>query len=432
MSNRSGEATTPTRIGDEFVVTATAPVAGGQCIARADGQVVFVRGTIPGETVRVRVTGVGRKGSFVRADAVEVLAPSPHRVTPPCALADECGGCDWQHVDLAFQRDIKRQVICDAFRRTGRIDSIGGVDIDDAITVAAVDDGDGLGWRTRMRYAVTENGEVGLRAGRSHRIIPAAACPLAVTEIRTALSDFSPPQNTDTVVVSASGDGSVNTIPLSGPARPQRRPPRRRPGQSKPAPAASPTVDAPVVTETVAGRDFQVSSAGFWQVHPRAAETLCAATLAAADLLPGDHVLDLYSGVGLFACFMAEQVTVTGRVDAVEGDRIATDLARVNSADTPWVHHHNADVNKWLAGGHRTSADVVVLDPPRAGAGAAVVGHIVARNPRRIVYIACDAVSLARDSADLTASGYRLAHVQAFDIFPMTKHVECVAVFVKD
>jgi tRNA/tmRNA/rRNA uracil-C5-methylase (TrmA/RlmC/RlmD family) len=153
--------------------------------------------------------------------------------------------------------------------------------------------------------------------------------------------------------------------------------------------------------------------------------------MKAANLQPGDRVLDLYSGVGLFAAFLAEYVTVTGRVDAVEGDPVAARLAHQNTADSPWVHHHNADVEQWLAAGKRPTADVVVLDPPRAGAGAAVIRHVVAREPRRIIYIACDAVSLARDARQLIASGYQLALVRAFDIFPMTKHVECVATFIR-
>lgn len=391
-------------VGDLLTVDVEAPVAGGQCIARLDGRVVFVRDAIPGERVEARITGTGKRGGFMRADTQRVISASPHRVVPPCQLARECGGCDWQHVDVDCQCQLKQRVIVDAFKRTGGIAAISGRPIEDSFDVERVDRGNGLGWRTRMRYAITSAGEIGLRAGRSHRVIPAADCPLADDRIRRGVADYVAPLGARTLI--AAGTVLVTDQQLD-------------------------TGDVPVIEEQVSDRNFRVAAAGFWQVHPLAAHTLVEAVLRMAEVRPGDRILDLYSGVGLFASFLAEATTVTGLVDAVEGDKIAAGFARSNLADLPWVHHHRADVERWLSQGHRASADVVVLDPPRAGVGRSVVHAIAARKPRTIIYVSCDAVTLARDAAYFRERGFDLTSLRAFDLFPMTKHVECVATFTK-
>ena len=395
-------------IGDVVTVMVGDPVAGGQCIARADGQVVFVRDAIPGEVVDVQITGSGKRGAFLRGDVVEVREPSEHRVEPPCAIAHECGGCDWQHVDVDFQRELKARVVVDAMRRTGGVSTVAGMPINEAVCVEAISDGDGLHWRTRMRYAVADDGLVGLRAARSHKVIPASDCPLAVTAISDAITPELPTDGgrpgTDTLVAAASSSGEVAIVDPH---------------------------DRGTLTERVRDRKFEVATTGFWQVHPQAPTTLVDAVLELAAVTPGETVLDLYSGVGLFAAFLAEAVTLTGRVDAIEGDKVASKLGRSNLGDLPWVHHHCAPVERWLHGGHRSHADVVVLDPPRSGAGKDVVTAITRRHPRSIVYVACDPVALARDTKYLAALGYTLSTLRSFDMFPMTKHVESVALFTR-
>ena len=357
-------------IGDGLTVDAVAAVAGGQCIARVDGRVVFVRDAIPGERVEVEVTGTGRRGAFLRADTQRVITASPHRVVPPCPVARECGGCDWQHVEVDFQRQLKKQVIIDAFKRTGGIAAIGGIPLAEAFVVERPDAGSGLGWRTRMRYAITPTGDIGLRAARSHRVIPATLCPLADDRIRRSLADYVAPPGAHTLIAAVS----------------QRRPPGLA-DASTDTDTSTDTEDSavlvtdqqvdagdvPVIEERVRDRRFRVAASGFWQVHPLAASTLVEAVLRTAEVRPGDRVLDLYSGVGLFAAFLAKAATATGRVDAVECDKIAVGFAMSSLADLPAVHHHRADVQRWLSRGDRPSADVVVLDPPRAGAGRVVV-----------------------------------------------------------
>lgn len=182
-----------------------------------------------------------------------------------------------------------------------------------------------------------------------------------------------------------------------------------------------------VLHENVDGRVLEVSQEAFWQSHKQAPELLTKTVLEFAQLQQGEHVLDLYGGVGLFTAAIIECVGSTGHVDLIEGSKIATEDARRN-----FSHHKNitiatGDVAKLLP--RISSADVVVLDPPREGAGKDVIAQISAFNPRAIVYVACDPAALARDTAYLQDHSYSLAGLRAFDLFPMTHHIECVALY---
>lgn len=409
----------PVGIGNVLELTVSHPVAGGFCIARHEGQVIFLRGALPGETVRAQVTSAGKRGGFLRGRVVEVLSGSSARISPPCRHFGVCGGCDWQHASRATQLEIKAAVVREALSRTGGLSEIGGVPLEQAVSVQAMDES-GLGWRTRMRFAVDTDQTIGLRAARSNRIIPAADCLLPVAELqqqipfRYELSSTSPvpapaddllDRSTDALLAVASNHGQVFV------------------GDYPQALAAA------ELTETVRDRDFLVRPEGFWQVHPRAASALLDLVLTYTDPQPGETALDLYSGVGLFSAFVAEAVAVTGRVDAVESGRAAVKLAKRNTRDLAWLHHHKSDVGKWLEH-RRPRAEVVVLDPPRAGAGLSVVESLIAAQPRVIAYVACDPVSFARDVKWLRERGYALVELAALDLFPQTKHVEVVGKFL--
>ena len=422
----------PPALGSLVPVRIESPVAGGRCVARHEGRIAFVRGALPDEEVMVGITGYGRGGSFLWAETVEVLQPSPDRVTPPCPVAGVCGGCDWQHATLDAQRRLKAEVIIDALKRTGGLTEIGGIALAESITVNPLDDGDGLGWRTRMRYATDGHGRIGLRAHESHRIIPAATCPLAVAEVRHLISELDdslaaeqrtwPAKSDVTVAASASGEMVLAVEPADR--------------VWADGIAGRLPVDVAIggirgdgwMTEIAAARSWRVRGDGFWQVHPNAAETLVKTVVDLCSPKPGDRVLDLFSGVGLFAGALASIVGPGGSVDAVERDRYAVDAARENLRDLPQIRCHRSSVTKWLARpGKVRHSDVVVLDPPRAGAGREAVEMISARQPRVIAYVACDPVALARDLKCFAGSGYQTMQVRAFDIFPMTKHVECIA-----
>jgi tRNA/tmRNA/rRNA uracil-C5-methylase (TrmA/RlmC/RlmD family) len=181
------------------------------------------------------------------------------------------------------------------------------------------------------------------------------------------------------------------------------------------------------VRHHAADREWRVAADGFWQVHPAAADVLSEAVLDALGPQPGEHAVDLYSGVGLFAGVVGAAVGVTGRVDAVEGSGGAVKDARRNLHDLGWVRLHEGDVRRWLATGGTKRCDLVVLDPPSAGAGAEVVRRIVRLGPRAVAYVACDPAALARDLKAFDELGWELSALRAFDLFPMTHHVECVA-----
>ncbi len=419
---------------------------GGFCVARAGGRVVFVRHALPGERVRAQVTDDSHD-RYWRADAVDILVPSPQRVAAPCPHAGPgaCGGCDWQHADLAAQRRGKAEVIAEALRRFGGLDAVADpeahpVSVAPAapagrqgepgarrgpvrVVVEAVpvggrgsrgdrpggDGDDGLGWRTRMRFAVTAQGEIGLRASRSHAVVAVPDCRIAHPLVAGALAGRRFP-GAEAVEVAAS------------------------PSTGQVAVAVYPAAAAPgEVVETVGERRFQLGPDVFWQVHPGAPEVLVAAVRDALRPRAGETVLDLYSGAGLFAAFLAVDVGPGGRVVAMESDVAAVAAAAGSLADLPQVSLRSLRVTpatvRGVVGSGSTAGrvDTAVLDPPRTGAGPAVMAALLAHHPRAVAYVACDPVALGRDLAAASAAGYELVSLRAFDLFTMTAHVECVA-----
>jgi tRNA/tmRNA/rRNA uracil-C5-methylase (TrmA/RlmC/RlmD family) len=185
-----------------------------------------------------------------------------------------------------------------------------------------------------------------------------------------------------------------------------------------------------VLHERAIGRDWQVHAGGFWQVHPAAVSTLVDCVLDLLGPRPGERALDLYAGVGLFSAALAGIVGPTGSVTAIESDPVATADAAANLADLPRVRVRTGEVAALLD--PELPADLVVLDPPRAGAGRAVIEALVRAGPRAIGYVSCDAATLAADIRVAGEGGYRLAELRAFDVFPMTQHVECVALLVPE
>ena len=392
------------------------PVAhGGHCVARLDegdggpGRVVFVRHALPGERVLLRVTDTSH-ARFWRADATEVLVASPERVRPPCPVAGPglCGGCDWQHASLPEQRRLKTAVVAEQLQRLAGLTWTGGVE---AVEVPGTGEDDGLGWRTRMRYHADDGGRAALRVHRSSDLVPVPedGCPIA-SPLTPAVAGRAWAPGSE-LVAAASPTGSVLLVDgkiteTSGDAE--------RDGGLR---------------EPVAGRTYAVAADGFWQVHPAAASTLVAAVLDGLAPQPGERAFDLYCGVGLFAGAL---VDAGCRVWGLEAGRAAVAAARRNLDDAGDRARFTADrVERGLAR-LPSHADLVVLDPPRSGAGARVVREIVARRPRAVAYVACDPAALARDLATAAQHGYTATSIRAFDLFPMTQHVECVAVLHPD
>jgi tRNA/tmRNA/rRNA uracil-C5-methylase (TrmA/RlmC/RlmD family) len=392
-------------VGDVVTVTVGPVAHGGHCVARHEGRVLFVRHVLPDERVQLRVTERGPKGRYLRAELIEVLEASPARVPPPCRFAGTCGGCDFQHVAVPEQRRLKAQVVREQLTRLGRVD---WSDVDWSGEVLGVPDVDptrpGLGWRTRVRFAVDDEGRAGLVRHRSHDVVAIDDCVIAhpLVDVPEITSTKWPGVEEVSVTVSPETDDRAVQV---GRAR----------GRES-------------LERQAAGRSWQVSSGGFWQVHPEAADTLVNAVMELADPKQGEHLIDLYAGVGLFAGVWGSRAG--GRVDAVEGHRSAAADAEQNLADLPLAQVHPVAVERFVVAEAALTPDVVVLDPPRVGAKRAVVQPITAWRPRAVVYVACDPAALGRDVAYFAELGYRLSALRAFDLFPMTHHVECVALFV--
>lgn len=413
-------------VGSEVELSVGTAGMGGVCIARLEGRVVFVRHTLPGETVLARITD-GSVGSPLRADAISVLTPSPDRVTPPCPHAgpSRCGGCDWQHASLSAQRSMKASIIREQLTRLAGLDLPVVVE---PVPVSGLDDG--LDWRTRVQFHVSASGRLGFHRHRSHDVEIVEACPIAATEVETLGAEgVSWPGAASVEVIGASsGDRALIVTPGRGDVSVPSLPGEASVLRGKRTGPAEPLFGRPGVREEAIGRTWRVSGSGFWQVHPAAPDLLSSAVLTALAPVAGESALDLYCGVGLFAAALAGAVGASGRVTAVESDVDAAADAVFNLTDLPAVEVRRGRVEDILLSSGLRRADLVVLDPPRSGAGGDVTRWIASLRPRRVAYVACDPASLARDLKTFGEHGYHVTSLRAFDLFPMTQHVECLAV----
>lgn len=421
--NRERAAGGESLVGQQWTVDVGPVAHGGHCVARHEGQVVFVRHTLPGERVVARVTE-GRVGdSFVRADAVEVLEAPPGRVTPPCPYAAPglCGGCDFQHATLETQRALKADVVREQFARIAKTDV--------AVEVRPVPgDDEGLRWRTRVEFAVDASGRAGLRGHRSRDIVPVDDCLIATRGvIDSGVLDTEWPDVESVDVVDAAHPDEPVLVPVPASVR-----------SSVPSPATKGKPDRESTGGLVGERardgdwegEYVVDARGFWQVHPGAASTFLSRVVALLGAEPGDRVLDLYAGAGLFTMRLGEVVAPDGFVLGVEGDARAVENGIGNTEHLENVEWRANRVDRELRSlvSQGISADLAVLDPPRTGAGKDVMAQLALLSPRRVVYVACDPSALARDVKTAGEHGYGLVSLEAWDAFPMTHHVECIAV----
>ncbi|MGW7366102.1 class I SAM-dependent RNA methyltransferase [Streptomyces sp. NPDC054841] len=425
-------------VGEEYEVEVGPVAHGGHCIARTDeGRVLFVRHALPGEKVVARVTE-GEEGSrYLRADAVRVLEASKDRVEAPCPYAGpgKCGGCDWQHAKPGAQRRFKGEVIAEQLKRlAGLTPEEAGWD---GTVMPAEGDklpaGEVPAWRTRVQYAVDASGKAGLRRHRSHEVEPVEHCMIAapgVTELGIEKRTWEGMASIEAIAATGSGDRQVILTP---------RPGARLPIVELDKPVSVLRIHErdgsvhrvhgrPFVRERADDRTYRVGMGGFWQVHPKAAEVLVQAVMQGLMPRKGDTALDLYCGVGLFAGAIGQRVGEKGAVLGIESGKRSVEDARHNLQDLPRVRIEQGKVESVLPRTGITEADLVVLDPPRAGAGRSTVEYVSALGARRIAYVACDPAALARDLAYFRENGYRPRTLRAFDLFPMTHHVECVAI----
>ncbi len=417
---------------------------GPEALARMDGMAVFVGDAVPGDRVRARITEVHSR--YARGYAEAVLVPSAHRVTPPCPVADTCGGCQWQAMSYERQVAAKEQAVRDALERIGGWDGPVVRPI-----IASIRQ---WGYRNKARYSA-EAGlgvfEAGYYARRTHTLVPIRTCPLnlpgldavldkaigllthdprfkavarslhalvgrqslgsgevlvrLILKERTRLRPFAE-------VLSAASDGLVGVLAnMAG---------RRRKVRDEVIWGQG------FLTEHVGEWRYRVSGAAFFQVNPYATPALVETVREATALTGRESVIDAYGGVGLFSVALAERA---GRIMLIEADASAVADARkiigqLRLGNTI-VHEGSVEQAAELAAG----ADVIICDPPREGMGTEALAALETQNARRFVYVACDPTSLARDSVSLRRAGYDLRWAQPIDLFPHTFHVETVAFF---
>ena len=371
---------------------------GGVFIARHDNKVVFVSGALPGEVVNAKV--VQDTKSFLRAETLEVIEPSEHRVKHfwKAALRG-AGGAEFGHITLDYQRVLKTEVLREALSR------MAGLESDVEVEAAPGDDkANGLRYRTRVQLNVDESGTAGPSKVRTNEIVFTRDLPLAVLEIEELGLHLKNFNGVEKIKIAASNTGNLQWSidkKLNGDAQ---------------------------LIERVAGRTFRLSPGSFWQSHKAAPELLTGCVKEFADLLGFDSEkqnLDLYSGVGLFSATLSNSYPGS-KFLAVESAKQAIEDGERSTQDLPNLKFHRADVLKFLRSQSAGSFDTIVLDPPRSGAANKVVEQLIRLQPRNLIYVACDPVALARDLRTLGEAGYSLKAIKAFDIFPHTHHFETV------
>jgi tRNA/tmRNA/rRNA uracil-C5-methylase (TrmA/RlmC/RlmD family) len=384
------------------------PATGGAVGRLEDGRVIFVRHTLPGELVRVEITESTSK--FSRGDAVEILEASGERVVAPCRYAHPggCGGCDLQHASLEAQISWKSSLVAEHLRR------IAGVEREVTIVKPPSDP---QGSRTRLRCAVDDDGRLAMRVARSHDLIDIDACWIAARTFAPAFA--SSWHGAEEVELRAIGEGDPFALV-------RRLTPRGTMHElcSLRGEPLEPSTQSRVA---VRGHVFSVGPRSFWQSHRDAPALLLEHVLELVGARADDHVTDLFSGVGLFAVPLAKVVGPGGRVTAVESSPYAVRDARQNAEGL-----RNMKVREWSVTPRSVNdsvgeGDLVVLDPPRNGLAKGVAEALVRRRPRRVIYVSCDAATFARDLKILLAGGFALSELRAFDLFPMTEHVELIA-----
>ncbi|GIG54677.1 class I SAM-dependent RNA methyltransferase [Demequina activiva] len=386
-----------------------APAHGGHCVARHDGRVVFVRHALPGEVVEARLTEHAADASFWRADAVAVLEASPDRVESPWpqAGAGGAGGGELGHVALPAQRAWKLAVLREAFERFAHQEFPGAVH-----AAPGDDDRGGLAYRTRVSAVADAEGRAAMHGFRAPDLHVLSAMPLAVPEVEEALLGRRFPAGARVTVVAPS-DSELRVLIDGQPSR----------GGKVDSRPNAPRAVREVVHVGDRSWHYRLDASAFWQVHREAPAVLVREVLDRIG--EAGRVMDLYAGAGLFTLALADGGC---EVLSVEADARGAGAARRNVHDHPTVTVVEGDVRRTLEEG-AGPADAVVLDPPRSGAGRRTVEALTAVDAQRLVYVACDPVALARDTALLSERGYALVEAEAFDLFPMTHHVETVATF---
>jgi 23S rRNA (uracil1939-C5)-methyltransferase len=429
----------------------------------ADGGAVFVPGTAPGDEARVRIVKDCGRYAFGILD--ELLTPSPDRVSVDCPVAGPCGGCSLRHLDYAAELRAKQESVLDAFRR------IGGLEVP-VLDILPSPDADRYRNKVQFPVGIDKNGVpcIGFYAGRTHRIVPCPDCklqPSVLNEIGNALCAFFAQQGIRPYD-EQSGKGLVRHIFLRRGAHSgqimvclvctRAKLPHAEQlctalrGQFPAISTILLNVNAKstnvilgsenhilygpgYIEDTLCGVPVRLGPLSFYQVNTLAAERLYGVAAQYAQLTPDDTLLDLYCGMGTIGLSMAEQcrelIGVEIVPEAIESAK--ANAARMGEAVAAKSRFFCADAGQAATqlAAEGLHPDIVMLDPPRKGCDEATLSAMVRMAPRRVVYVSCNPATAARDAAWLEKNGYHTEKVQPVDLFPRTKHCECVLLMSK-
>ena len=392
----------PPAVGDVVDLEVGAIVHGGHCIAHSHGATFFVRGALPGERVKALIRQ--RRKSIYFADSIEVLLPSEYRVTPPCVSSLECGGCDFQHVDVAYQRSLKTKVLIESLERfsgllPAEVNELVGKGVRELMT----DNRTGLNWRTRARFVWSDGWN--MHGHRSDAVIPTPSCRIITEDMREALTDA-------TVRVAgeyhvAQGTSMVSIVGPDGAIHGGDR-----------------------VAHEAFGSEWRIPTGSFWQAHAGLIPAIGDYLDSFVDITRGETWWDLFGGSGVFSAYLWQRLGGSGRIYCVEGCRDAVQAGKRALHDKSDIYFINSDVSSFVAKSQDSHPDGVLLDPPRSGAGIELCRQINHIKPHTVIYIACDPVALARD-INVLSEVYRVTNLASWDAFPMSHHFETVAVLTK-
>lgn len=409
---------------DLFELELTAMAHGGAALGRQGGRTIFVPYTLPGERITARITQ--DKDRFAYAEAVAIHTASPARVEPPCPYfgPGKCGGCQWQHIAYEKQLEYKQAIVRDQLVRIGKLQSPVVHPVFPSPTPWA--------YRTHMTFTLTDDGVPGQWSTDNSTIVPIEACHIlhpALAEIYSQISLATPEVRRIKFQVGSDPDDRMIILETDTDLAPEIEvdlPVSVNLLLSDNEPVT--LIGSPHVTYQVGGRSFRVTAGGFFQANPPVAEELVAEVLERLALRGDETVLDLYSGVGLFTAFIAEQA---GLVMSVESYPPAVTDAEENLVDLTNVDIIEGPVEAVLED-LEEPFEAAVVDPPRMGLQGKVIDEVARLAIPRVVYVSCDPATFARDVHQLAQYGYRLLDVQPVDMFPQTFHIECVATLIKE
>jgi tRNA/tmRNA/rRNA uracil-C5-methylase (TrmA/RlmC/RlmD family) len=398
----------------ELTLTVGPPANGGSCVARHDGRVVFVRYALPGETVRVRIRdGASDRGSYWHADVVEVIEPSADRIHSICPIAgvDGAGCCDMAFAEPAAVRRLKGAVVANQLNRLGSYEWRA----EDDATAEPVGDRGVTGWRSRVRLDTSPQGRAGFHRYHSDELVTDLNCAQLPPGMLDGIHDWHWPRGAHVHV--AIDDDGIRHVVQSGPREGRKVTTHVIEGQYE-------------GVQRVGQREWRVPVTAFWQAHRDAPQVYSDLVADWAQLSSGMTAWDLYGGAGIFAAVLAQAVGDIGKVVTVDTSRGASRSAREALSDLDWVSVVTDSVRRALTA-QRQRPNVAVLDPPRSGAGREVIDLLAAAEVPRVVHIGCEAASFARDIGLYRGHGYAVEDLRVFDSFPLTHHVECVAVLTR-